>query len=288
MAELVCAPITPFRGDGELDPPGVHRLFEVIKASGISHVFAPGTTGEFTALTDDERLRVIEAAIEVFGVDGVYAHVGAATARQAATLAIAASRLGARRFGAITPYYMTAGPRSVTDYFTRLVEVVPDGEFYVYVFPARATTMVSPGTLTELAAIPGIVGAKISGMPADAVIEYIEAVPRDFRVFAGNDVDLVRLVRAGAAGVVSGVSGVFPAPFTQAMAALEAGQNASALQPSIDRAVEAVGAGHLGLLKAGAALRGLPAGPLRVSIEPPTEDQLSLLRRVVAEHGSIA
>lgn len=288
MAELVCAPITPFRDDGALDLPGVRRLFEAIKASGITRVFTPGTTGEFTSLTDHERLSVIEVALEVFGARGVYAHVGAATARQAVALAVAARRAGAQLLGAITPYYMTAGPRSVTDYFTRLVEAVPDGEFYVYVFPARATTTVSPSALAALAGISGIAGAKISGLPADAVVEYIEAVPNGFRVFAGNDGDLVRLVQAGAAGVVSGVSGVFPEPFTRTMAALDTGRDTSGFRLAIERAVEAVGAGHIGLLKAGAALRGLPAGPVRVAIEPPTEEQLSVLRRAVIELAGTA
>lgn len=281
MTELVCAPITPFREDGELDLPGVRTLFEAIRASGIESVFTPGTTGEFTALSDDERLAVIQCALEVFGADSVYAHVGAATARQAVALAQAAWDSGATRLAAITPYYQTAGPLAVAEYYRQLAAAVPDAEVYVYVFPARATTTVSPHELAALAAIPGIAGAKISGLSAAEMTEYIRAVPPDFRVLAGNDADLVRLAGLGGAGVVSGVCGVFPDPFVAAASALNAGEDASAWQPAIDRAVEAVGGGDIRLLKAGLEARGLPAGPARVSLDPPTDERLALLHRAL-------
>ncbi|GAB3794309.1 4-hydroxy-tetrahydrodipicolinate synthase [Humibacter antri] len=282
MIELVCAPITPFGEDGELDVPGTRVLFEAIGASGVHAVFTPGTTGEFTALDDGERMAVIECALDVFGADGVYAHVGAATARQAVEIARAAYGLGATRLAAITPFYQTAGPVAVADYYQQLTTAVPQAEFYVYVFPARATTTVSPLELAALAGIPGIVGAKISGLSTVQVIEYIRSVPAGFRVLAGNDVDLVRLAAAGGAGVVSGVCGVFPEPFVAAAAALNAGEDASSFQPAIDRAVESVGAGDIRLLKASAAMRGLPAGPSRVALDPPTEAQLAALRRELA------
>lgn len=278
MTELVCAPITPFREDGELDVPGTRALFEAIRASGVGAVFTPGTTGEFTALDDGERMAVIECALGVFGADGVYAHVGAATARQAVALARAAYDRGATRLAAITPYYQTAGPVAVAEYFRQLTAAVPEAEFYVYVFPARATTTVSPDELAALADIPGIVGAKISGLSTEQVAEYIRSVPEGFRVLAGNDVDLVRLAAVGGAGVVSGVCGVFPEPFVAAAAALDAGEDASSFQPAIDRADEAVGGGDIRLLKAAAAMRGLPAGPARVSLDPPTEEQLATLQ----------
>ena len=282
MTELVCAPITPFSDDGTLDLHGTRTLFEAILASGIGSVFTPGTTGEFTALSDDERLAVIGCALEVFGPQGVYAHVGAATARQAVALARRAGQLGGRRLAAITPYYLTAGPLSVAEYYRELAAAVLGAELYVYVFPARATTTVSPGELAELARIPGVVGAKISGLSTPEVIEYIRAVPSGFRVLAGNDADLIGLAAAGGAGVVSGVSGVFPAPFVRAVGELDAGTDASYLQPEIDRAVAAVGAGNIRLLKAATQLRGLAAGPVRVSIDPPAEAQLAELRQALA------
>lgn len=279
--ELMCAAITAFLPNGDLDLPGTEQLLRAFKASGTDSVIAPGTTGEFTSLTDDERTAVIEKALAVFGPEHTYAHVGAATSRQAARLATRASALGARKLAAITPFFVTAGPTSVVDYYRAVTQSVPQAEVYAYIFPARATTTVTPETLAAIATVPGMAGAKISGLPFADVVAYIAAVPPTFRVFAGNDADIVRVAEAGGAGVVSGVSCVFPTPFVAATAAINAGHDARKYQDAIDAAVAAVGHGDLGLLKAGVSYRGLPAGRPRVSVEPPTPLQLRRLEEAV-------
>lgn len=277
---LICAAVTPFTPEGDLDTDGLRPLFEAIRTDGISHVFVPGTTGEFTTLDDDERVAVLSAALEVFGPDGVFAHVGAASARQAVRLARAARAAGATRFAAITPYFVTAGPEATVAYYQALTEAVPDGQFYAYVFPQRATTDVTPETLARIAAIPGMAGAKLSGRSAEEIAPYLAAVPADFALFAGNDRELVALAGSGCAGIVSGVSSVFPEPFVSAVDAIDHGRDATGYRTAIDTAVDAVGAGDIALLKAGVALRGLPAGPTRVATEPPSAQATATLRRL--------
>ncbi|GAP53635.1 4-hydroxy-tetrahydrodipicolinate synthase [Arthrobacter sp. Hiyo6] len=149
--KLICATIAPFTEAGDLDRDGTNTLFASLKDSGIDYVFTPGTTAEFTSLTDDERLEIIRTALKIFGSDGVFAHVGAATTRQAVELAKRAREIGATRLAAITPYFVTAGPTSVIDYYRALAAVAPGAQIYVYVFPDRATTQVSPETLAKLA-----------------------------------------------------------------------------------------------------------------------------------------
>ena len=56
-----------------------------------------GSTGEFPALDDAERLSLIELALDEAGPDRVIAHIGAPDARHSARLARAAVALGATR-----------------------------------------------------------------------------------------------------------------------------------------------------------------------------------------------
>ncbi|GAB3596759.1 dihydrodipicolinate synthase family protein [Microbacterium tumbae] len=275
---LICATIVPLRVDGGLDEPGLEVLFDGLYASGIREVFTPGTTGEFTALDDAERRTVIARAVERFGAEGVYAHVGAATTAQAVRHARAAWDAGARRFAAITPYFVTAGRRSVREYYEAITREVPGGEVYAYIYRAFASTDVTPAELAELASIPGVAGAKISGRDAAAVAEYLAAVPAGFPVFSGADRDVIRAVQAGAAGIVSGVSAVFPEPFLRAIGELTAHEgDLAATQRDIDEAVALVGGGDFAMLKAGVGLRGLPAGPLRIAVDPPDDEDLDRL-----------
>ena len=172
-------------------------MLRYLEGIGVPGVFVSGTTGEFTALDDDERAAVLSAALTVFGADAVYAHVGAAAARQAERLTAQAVALGARRLAAITPFYLPADPAALMDYYRRLAAVAGDARIYVYLFAARTGVSVTPGQLADLATIPAVAGAKISGELRAVVLQYVDAVPDDFEVYSGNDVEFGDFVRAG-------------------------------------------------------------------------------------------
>jgi Dihydrodipicolinate synthase/N-acetylneuraminate lyase len=284
-ATLLSAAVVPFETNGDLDVKGQETLLRHLKDTGIPGVFVAGTTGEFTALDDDERAVVLAAALEVYGADAVYAHVGAATARQAERLTTQAVALGARNLAAITPFYLPAGPTALVDYYRRLDAVAGDARIYIYLYAARSGTTVTPDQLAELAKIPSVAGAKISGEPTSVVLQYIQAVPADFEVYSGNDVEFGDFVRAGGTGAVSGVSSVFPRPFLDLADALRSSdeQAAIAAQDRIKQAVDAVGGADIALLKAGLSLQGLPAGPTRVALDQPTSVQLETLRTAVQD-----
>jgi len=281
--QLIAAPVTAFAADGELDLGATRRLFDWLHERGVDGVFTPGTTGEFTALDHGERLAVIEAALEAFGAESVIAHIGAATTRQTVRLAREAHRRGARRLAAITPYYFPAGEQALVEHMRRLTDATPEASHYLYVFPPRAVTRVAPETLARLARLPGVVGAKISGLTLAENQAYRDAAPSDFELFSGNDIDLVRLAAAGFAGVVSGVANVFPELFVGVTRAIVTGQDASVLQPRIDAAVAATGVADIGLLKAGLSARGLAAGTPRVSIDPPSSQARESLEKLAHE-----
>ncbi len=100
---------TLFGPDGELDP-GANRALYKVLAGQLDGLLVAGTTGEFPALDDAERLSLIELALAKAGPERVIAHIGAPDARHASRLAQAAVALGATRIAAITPYYLPARP----------------------------------------------------------------------------------------------------------------------------------------------------------------------------------
>lgn len=284
-AALVSAVPVPFTADGGLNDAGLQPLYRSLDAAGVDGVFTAGTTGEFTALDDAEREIVLTEALAVFGPERVYAHVGAASARHAERLTTRAVALGARNLAAITPYYLPAGPRALIDYYRRLDAVAGGARLFVYLYAARTTTTVTPAQLADLAEIPSVAGAKISGEPTARVLEYVRAAPEGFAVYSGNDIEFGDFVRAGGTGGVSGVSSVFPRPFVALADALRRDdeQAAAAAQDRVKRAVEAVAGADIALIKAGLALRGLPAGLPRVALDPPLPAQLDTLRAAIEE-----
>jgi len=71
---------TLFSSDGEVDA-GANRTLYKFVAGLLDGLLVAGTTGEFPALDDAERLGLIELALAEAGPDRVIAHVGAPDAR---------------------------------------------------------------------------------------------------------------------------------------------------------------------------------------------------------------
>ena len=73
---------TLFGASGELDPDANRALYKLV-AGLVDGLFVAGTTGEFPALEDAERLALFEMALAEAGPDRVIAHIGAPDARHA-------------------------------------------------------------------------------------------------------------------------------------------------------------------------------------------------------------
>jgi 4-hydroxy-tetrahydrodipicolinate synthase len=292
---------TLFSPDGELDPDANRALYKLV-AGLLDGLFVAGTTGEFPALEDAERLSLFELALAEAGPDRVIAHIGAPDARHAARLARAAAGLGAVRIAAITPYYLPARPDELVAHYRRIRDAAPGPELYAYIFPERTGLHVPPSLFAEVADAVGLAGAKTSGSAAADLAGYVAAVSDlpgpsaavsdlpgpsaavsdlpgpsaavsdlpgpsaaapGLRIFSGNDADPWATMRAGGAGVISGRSSAYP----ELYAAL---CRDPAEQERLDRVV-ALGA-SIGRLKHALQFRGLVSGfspAARMTVDPP-------------------
>jgi 4-hydroxy-tetrahydrodipicolinate synthase len=273
---------TLFGPDGEVDH-GANRALYKLVAGLVDGLFVAGTTGEFPALEDAERLSLFELALAEAGPDRVIAHIGAPDARHASRLAQAAVALGAGRIAAITPYYLPVRPDELAAHFRRIRDAAPDAELYAYIFPERTGLRVPPTLLAEVAEAAGLAGAKVSGSAAADLADYLAAAP-GLRIFSGDDSHPAATMRAGGAGVISGRSSAYPevyAALTDALVSddLEA---AARHQRTLDRIV-ALGA-SVGRLKYALQVRGLGGTTARMTVDPP---DASLSATIAAEVAAL-
>ncbi|MBV9450499.1 MAG: dihydrodipicolinate synthase family protein [Streptosporangiaceae bacterium] len=225
--EVLSAVPTLFAADGSVDL-AANRALYVHLAGLVDGLFVAGTTGEFPALSDDERLSLVSIALDVAGPDRVVAHVGAASARQAARLAVAAVGLGVRRIAAITPFYLPARPDELTRHYVLIRDAVGSAaEFYAYIFHERTGVHVPPPLFATVAAAAGLSGAKVSGGSAGALAEYVASAP-GLRFFSGDDSNPGRSLALGCSGVVSGRSAAYPEVFATLLRALRDGDGDAA------------------------------------------------------------
>ncbi|MDQ4213506.1 dihydrodipicolinate synthase family protein [Microbacterium capsulatum] len=278
--EILSAIPTPFTAAGELDLPAFRENLDRLVGS-VDGVFVAGTTGEFPALEDTERLVLIDAALAVFGPNRVVAHVGAASTRQAAGLLRSAITLGATRCAAITPYFLAASTAGVATYYRQLKDIAGERALYAYVFPEVAGTDVHPEDLGALVDA-GIDGIKVSGLASTRVREYLATAPEGFALWSGNDADLPAVLAAGGRGTVSGVSAVCPRPWAAYRDAETAGDAAARddAQRRIATLVPLLGP-SIAALKLGLDHLGLTGGSVRMSIDTPAADRAEQIRSAI-------
>jgi 4-hydroxy-tetrahydrodipicolinate synthase len=271
---------TLFSGDEEVDFDANRVLYKHV-AGLLDGLLVAGTTGEFPALDDAERLALIELALAEAGPDRVIAHIGAPDARHSARLARAAAALGVTRIAAITPYYLPARPDELIAHFGRIREAAAGVELYAYIFPERTGLRVPSSVFAALAGAVGLAGAKLSGSAAGDLAAYAAAAP-GLRLFSGDDSDPAATMRGGAAGLISGRSGAYPEVYAALAAALGASdaEGAARYQLVLDRIV-ALGA-SIGRLKYALQLRGLGGTTARMTVDPPDASLAAAIADVVA------
>lgn len=221
---LTSVPV-PFTPDGELDTTVARRLME-FAAARTDGLMVAGSTGEFPALSDPERLTLFDLALAAAGPDRVIAHIGAPSAFQAARLAAAAWRAGARNIAAVTPYYNAVTPAELRDYYVTIRTAAPEAALYAYVFPERTGRSVSADEFGKLVETAGLAGVKLSGSAYETLPDCVAAAP-GVAVYAGSDHDLAGVLRDGGAGVISARAAAYPEVFAGLAAALAAGDQAA-------------------------------------------------------------
>jgi 4-hydroxy-tetrahydrodipicolinate synthase len=265
-ATVISAIPTLFDLDGSVDLAANRALYAHVSGQ-LDGLLVAGSTGEFPSLSDDERLSLIAAALEVAGPARVIAHVGAPSAFQAARLARAAVSLGATRLAAITPYYLPVRPDDLAPYYASVRESVPSATLYAYIFPERTGVHVPAELFATVAGKAGLAGAKISGSASGLVSSYAAAAP-GLEFYCGDDSAPARSVAAGAAGVISGRSSAYPEVY------------AAGRQERIDEIV-ALGA-SVGRIKHALMLRGFGPAVARMPVNPPDEATAAAIAAIVA------
>ena len=112
------AAMTMFTQEGDLDEAGTMRHVEYLIRSGAHGVIACGTSGEFIALTNEERLRVIGWIVQAAaGRVPVYAGTGHYSTRLTIELSQAAEKMGADGLILILPYYQKPPKEAIIQHF---------------------------------------------------------------------------------------------------------------------------------------------------------------------------
>jgi dihydrodipicolinate synthase/N-acetylneuraminate lyase len=207
----LAAAITPLRdGGAAVDDRAFEPYVDFLAGGGLDGLLAMGTTGEGILLSVPERRRVAELYVTVSrGRLAIAVHCGAQTTADTAELAAHAAEAGADAVAVIGPPYYALDEAALLYHFLEAARACEPLPFYLYEFKARTGYSIPPAVIDGLREqAPNLRGLKVSNRPFDAVKPYLL---EGLDAFVGAEELAVRGLRAGAAGVVSGLAAAFPA-----------------------------------------------------------------------------
>lgn len=281
--------VTPMKADESLDLPRLRQLIDRVIAAGVHGVFVLGTTGEFYALSDEEKLRVVVTAVEHTNRRvPVYAGTGAESTAEAIRVTRMAEKEGADGVSVITPYYIKPSQAEMAVHFRRIAEST-SLPVILYSNPATCGGLkLEATTVAKLAELPNVVGIKDSAGDLQEFIEMIRLTPDNFAVLQGRDTLICAGLMFGAKGAVPTTANLAPSHYVAMYESFRAGDvvKAQAIQSRLSpiRLGLTVGTGP-GVLKSMMALVDFPCGPARSPITPLSEETLNRLRDVLASAG---
>ncbi len=229
LADVVAIPVTPFAADGSIDR-DVHRaLLRRLLDGGVRILTPNGNTGEFYALSPEERRLVTELTIDEAG-DRATVLVGVGhDVPTAVASARHARELGAQMVMVHQPVHPYVSEGGWVDYHRAIAVAVPE----LGVVPYIRNPVLAGARLAELAdACPNVIGVKYAVPDASRFAAFARDAGLERFVWVAGLAEpyAPSYFSAGATGFTSGLVNVAPAVSLNMIEALRSGDYAGAMK----------------------------------------------------------
>lgn len=293
----IVAVTTPFKSDLSLDLDGMRRLVEYYCQKKAGPLIIGGSTGEFHALTMEERKKILEVSIDqAAGRLPIIAGCAHSGTQLVVELVRHASKAGAAGAMVTPPYYGFPGFQALYRHY-EIIHDECDLGVLIY-FSGGALHLVQdiiaePAKLAKLAEIPNVAGFK------DATGNF--AFYRDASMMLKGKIAIIGSAGMshylfgrdfGSPGYLTGLGNIWPEYEIEFFAALESGRRERAVQivkqydrPYLDALTIAGVKNYFAMVKAIQGMAGLPGGPVRPPLLDWPADKLALLRQRMEQIG---
>lgn len=208
---------TPFTPEGAVDRDAWNGLLKAQLKAGVHGVVACGTTGESPTLSSDEKMALIQSAVQACspakGKTIVIAGTGSNDTRETCEFTARVSELGVDACLVVTPYYNKPSQAGLERHF-QLVADASKVPVILYNVPGRTGVSLTPATVAKLATHPNIAGIKEASGDLDLFMRMRAAVrhetKRPFYFLSGDDTTFWPFLAMGGDGLISVASNALP------------------------------------------------------------------------------
>ena len=208
--------LTPIDQQEKIDEKSLRKLVKYQLSNGVHGLWASGTSSEFPALREEERVKTIQLVVdEVNGKVPVIGNVTMPSTRLTVELAKQSIGNGVSAIAATPPYFFSHTQTEIADHY-RAIRHSVDVPLWIYNIPIMHKTPVSPSTVATLASEGVISGIKDSSGTGELLTEL--HILRDNMGFdlcstLGTSVRVGVALALGAQGVVPALANVIPGIF---------------------------------------------------------------------------
>ena len=278
LGEVLTATVTPFDADGNVDLDRYRELCRFLVENGSDGVVVNGTTGEASTLSDDERVALIEAAVEAIGDHAtVVAGTGTNSTEHSIHLTRQAHEAGAHAVLVVTPYYNKPPQRGIVEHF-KAVAAATDRPVVAYNIPGRCVINIEPETMAQLAEIENVTAVKQSNADLEQARRIVKL---GLDLYAGDDNLVLPFVELGGRGGVCVHTHLVGTQVKELIRLVREGdlEGARRLDQELAPAYELIGV-VVGPIQMKAALRlvGQDVGGLRLPLVEASEDEVARIR----------
>jgi dihydrodipicolinate synthase/N-acetylneuraminate lyase len=194
---------TPFDDNGKLDERELGDMIERHLALGVTGVVVGGCTGEFWAMSLDERGRLFEAAKAAIGTRGtLIAGTGTVGVEDTIALTRQAEKAGCDGALILPPYFVKLTDDEIFAHYADVTAAI-GLPVMLYNIPGNAVNTLTPKLVSRLGELERVVAVKESSGDWNNFYGTYLAVHEALRVFCGpSSVFGVPAVQLGADGVI--------------------------------------------------------------------------------------
>ena len=277
--------VTPFKPDGEIDHDllGKHAANLASRVSGLG---VGGTTGEYYALSFDERVQTFNTVAEAAGgKTHLTAGINATTTKEVIRLGHEAKHAGMSALLVAAPYYAQPTQEELLNHFLKVDDSL-DMPIMLYNFPARTGTEISDGVLEKLLERPNFIAMKESTGDISHLHHLATHFSDKLVLSCGMDDQALEFFAWGAKSWVGGASNFLPEAHTALFDAcvkradFETGRKLMAQLLPVLELLERSGK-FIQYVRYGCELAGLPVGVARAPLGALTDEERSVFAKLV-------
>ncbi|MHC4436439.1 MAG: 4-hydroxy-tetrahydrodipicolinate synthase [Planctomycetota bacterium] len=280
--------VTPMTVDEEVDYQTLGEFVNyLIEEGGLQGLIPLGSTGEYYALSDQEREAVVKTTLAATaGRVPVLVGTNGGSTRQIIAYSRQAETLGAAGLLLAAPYYSLPTPDELYRHFKRINDAVGI-PIMLYNYPGRTGVDMTPDLIERLAELDNIQYVKESTGDATRVSEIIRRCGEQIKVFCGCDTLALESFMMGAVGWVGGVVNALPKAHVRLFELAVENKDFMAARKLYYKLLPVLslmeGAGqYTQFVKAACAMNGHPVGPPRRPLCAVGDEEASNLKKILA------